>query len=284
MLNSRWSWLREDRPFWSLNGSELQITTQRGALNGTDYNDVRNMLLQDAPASGDFRFFTKLDFSPDSSLHNAGLVYYVDDDNYIRVSRGRHDAVNGVWMETEVNGWPQIAFVHDISANPIYLRLSRVSGDVFRSMYSINGTDWTMIYERILGFPAMPAKVGLQAANGQGNVTTLRIPARFDYFRIILGDAARPPSPRAVTPELLGSYPSPARAGGDLTVNFTLPGADGSLRLTDVLGRVLWNGTARPAGTEAMTAVIPLHSVPAGTYMLLLEANGRLAQQTVVVY
>ena len=282
-LDARWSWVREDRPFWSLDGSQLQIISQAGALNGTDYNDVKNILLQDAPVSGDFRFITKLDFSPDSSLHNAGLIYRLSDDNYIRVSRGVFNTMNGVWLETEVNGVTQLDFAPGVVANPLYLSLSRVSDSTFRCMYSLDGNTWTMIHERNLSFPSGQARIGLQAANGQGIVTTKRIPARFDFIRVILGESrdARPAA--AIPPSIHGMFPNPVSVGGTSTVRFTLPGQSGVLRLTDVMGRIVWRFdiTDREAGEQQTR--LPLHRIAPGVYTLSLESDYGTAGKTMIV-
>lgn len=283
VLDSRWSWVREDRPYWSLDASKLQIMTQTGALNGTDYNDVKNILLQPAPNVPDFNFRTKIEFSPDSSLHNAGLIYRLDDDNYIRVSRGVHENINGVWMEIEQLGRTEISFVADITSSTVQLSLSRNGGTMYRAMVSPNDTDWTIIAERNTAFPSGGSpKIGLQAANGQGNVTTSRIPARFDWFHVNLTGVDDGRGLQVPSPEVHDVYPAPARAGDDMTVTYTLPGAAGSIRLSDMLGRVVWRGTLDP-GEGIRHTRVPTAGVTPGTYMVTVESGTRLAQRSVVI-
>lgn len=282
-----WSWLREDRSGWLLTGAELQITTQQGALNGMNYNDVKNILLQSAPA-GVFRCETKVTFSPDSSFHNAGLIYYIDDDNYVRISRGVYQQtngplINGVWMEWEINGLTDFSFLDSVTVNPIYLRLSRNPGSLFRSMVSVDGVHWRIVHQETVLYSTENARIGIQAANGQGIlVTTLRIPAIFDYFRVSatsVEDAA--PSAAAVL-AIDAVAPQPARAGSAISVSYSSAAAGVRCTLTDMLGRAAWSADAdRFAGTHTIS--IATAGLAPGIYTLHLSGGGQQASRRVAL-
>lgn len=219
-LGSQWSWVREDRNGWSLTGTELEIRTQFGALNGLPAdipatNSVKNLLLQSAP-QGTFRMETKLAFNPDTNFQNAGLLYYLDDDNYVRVSRGVYGVFNGVWMEWEVAGKTLMRIIDPVKFATLYLRLSRTNGTAFSGTYSLDGINWQLIStEQIVFGGGLPQpRIGLQAANGVGvTVPDYSIPARFDYFRFALTGVELerlPPSSFRVS----GVYPNPLPASG----------------------------------------------------------------------
>jgi len=287
IMKAGWTWVREDRAHWQFTGTDLQITTQPGALNGMQYNDVKNILLQPAPTQT-FRFETKLTFTPDSSYHNAGLIYYIDDDNYIRVSRGIYRQsngpdINGVWMEWEISGIPDMVWVDNITMNPIHLRLSRTNGTYFFASYGPDGTIWRKINDATILYQGGSAKVGLQAANGQGVLaTTSRIPARFDYFHILLTSQDAPAA--AVTaPAIQRLYPQPLTSGTPATLRYDLPDpADVTIRMTDILGRTVWSQTFHETnGSHELT--IPSGSILAGTYWLHLTAGQGITTRKLVI-
>ncbi|MDH7516322.1 MAG: DUF1349 domain-containing protein [Bacteroidota bacterium] len=284
VLKSGWSWLREDRPYWQLTGTAMRITTQPGALNGPDYNDVRNILLQDAP-SGDFRMDTRLIFTPDSIFHNAGLIYRLDDDNYVRVSRGRWDSVNGLWLEWEYHAVTDFIFVTNDQPDTVILRMSCVGGKTFRASYTRDGNTWVRIGETTVPFDSGKAQIGIQAANGRGVLaTTARIPATFDYFRLIIGEADRTPVAPAETPTIESVYPNPVHAGGEFSLVCTFPRTGTVvIRLTDALGReikrdVSFENAGRGEKTLSLSGVAP------GVYFISLHEGMRGMRRTLVVH
>jgi hypothetical protein len=289
IMKTGWTWVREDRAHWQFTGTDLQITTQPGALNGMQYNDVKNILLQPAPTVT-FRFETKLEFTPDSSYHNAGLIYYIDDDNYVRVSRGIYKQnnapdINGVWMEWEINGIPDLVWVDNITMNPIHLRLSRTNGTYFFASYGPDGTIWRKINDATILYQSGSAKVGLQAANGQGVLaTSSRIPARFDYFHILNTSREAVPEAAASAPEILRLYPQPLSSDNSATLQYFLPvTADLTVRVSDMLGRVVWSQYSREAGgTHELQ--IPAATLRAGTYWLHMTAGqGNTTRKMVII-
>ena len=289
IMKSGWTWTREDLSHWQFTGTQLQITTQPGALNGMQYNDVKNILLQPAPTQT-FRFETKLTFHPDSSYHNAGLIYYFDDDNYVRVSRGIYHPnaganINGVWMEWEINGIPDMVFVDSISMDPIHLRLSRTNGTYFFASYGPDGTIWRKISDATILYTGSNARVGLQAANGQGVLaTTSRIPARFDYFHVLVTSTEEVPQAGAASPAIVRMYPQPLPMGSVATIQYTLPHAsDVSVHLTDLLGRTVWMSTfSELDGLRELH--LPAGVANSGTYLLhLVTANGHASQKLVII-
>jgi len=165
-LNPGWSWLREETSRWRLMQGSLIIYTQPGALNGVLFNNVRNLLVQPYSRTTDITIETRLTFDPLYVFRNAGLLYYIDDDNYIRVSRGIYDGHDDVWMEWEVAGVTQFIYAGAMRPLSCYLRLDIMSGGRFRARRSLDNITWTSFADRTIAFPAQPVFAGLQATNG----------------------------------------------------------------------------------------------------------------------
>jgi len=268
VLKSGWTWTREDRPSWQLTGSEMQITTQLGALNGSFYNNVKNLLLQDAPSTR-FRLETKVTFSPELKFHNAGLLYYIDDDNYIRVSRGINDSTSGIWMEYEVNANTMFIPLDGVTDTVVYLRLSRAdNGVTFHASYSVDGAQWNFFAEKDIVFPSGLSKVGLQAANGDGTLaTTNRIPARFDYFSVDVVTGIERTSPVSSSMHIDEFYPNPTF--GD-EVSMVVSDAAGRLEISviDLLGRICVHRTVEHTVERRSRIQLPIHDLTAGLYLV----------------
>ncbi len=289
-LGAQWSWVRENPNAWSLTGTELEIRTEFGALNGLPAdipatNSVKNLLLQASP-QGTFRMETKLAFNPDSSYQNAGLLYYLDDDNYIRVSRGVYGTFNGVWMEWEVAGKTLMRIIDPVRVSTIWLRLSRTNGTAFSGTYSTDGVVWQLIgTEQIVFGGGLPQpRIGLQAANGVGVIVPdYSIPARFDYFRFALTgveEERSDPSAFRVT----GFYPNPLHASGEPAHILFETRAQAPVHFTifDAMGRT-FRSEQRVFSPGRHDVPIPVTGLRRGMYFIRVEAGKEMVHQSFLV-
>ena len=274
VLDSQWSWAREDISHWTLGSGRLTIRTQRGALNGERFNNVYNILLRDDP-DGMFWFETKLDFQPGQSHHNAGLVYYLDDDNYIRVSRGVHDTTNGLWMEWEIAAETHFHFVNHLLESPVWLRLSRSGGTRFFASFSHNGSEYYEIGTQIIDFPERESFIGLQAANGDGIWSAREeIPAHFEYFKVTKTTAVEAQAVRPPQLAIQDSWPNPLHAGSPGHVSFRLDAsATVELFIVDILGRVVQTVISARRNAGYHSVVFQSDGMRAGQYFLHLRAG-----------
>ncbi|GEM_PF-1178831 len=295
-LESGWEWVRENPPHWTVSAGELRIQTERGALNGTMFNNVSNMLLQPLNYQDDFMMDTELRFEPEWLFQNAGLVYYIDDDNYIRVSRGIHDARNSIWLEWETGGEPHFKYLG--TPLPIYepdlvyrLRLIRRDGNVFTAAYrlQVNGGEWSgwdAVASDTIDFPTGQVRIGLQAANGDGLYTTVDPEqARFNWFHFSTETAVHPVVRTPAGFSISDIHPLPARAGAPVTVVLSLERrAALSLRMTDLLGREVSpvrNLGAMSPGTQHVT--LSTGSLPPGVYLLQIAGSGTRTTRRIVL-
>lgn len=284
ILDPEWSWTREDVSHWSLGGGRLTIRTQHGALNGERFNNVYNILLRDSPDET-FWYETKLDFLPGQSHHNAGLIYYIDDDNYIRVSRGVHGTTNGLWMEWEIASETHFHFVNHLPESPVWLRLSRSGGTRFLASFSHNGSEYYKIGTEVIEFPGQEALIGLQAANGDGLWSTHeKVYAHFEYFKVTqtTGIAEQSVQPSQIA--IRNTWPNPLNAGSPGHISFTLASpADVELFIVDVLGRVVGTVVSARLSPGEHIAVFQSAELRAGQYFLHLSADRQSSVKTISI-
>ncbi|MBN1448002.1 MAG: hypothetical protein JXA28_08720 [Bacteroidetes bacterium] len=295
-LETGWSWMREQPARWDLGNGQLKIFTERGALNGLLFNNVRNMLLQPLSIQGDFMMDTELRFTPEWAYRNAGLLYYIDDDNYIRVSRGIHEGRNTIWMEWEIDGVTTFEYLEaplplEKDDLAFRLRLIRRSGNVFTAAYQVrwdqgDWTGWDGVGTATIDFPSAAVRVGLQAANGDGIYTTaLPAEAEFNWFHISTTTAVLP---SAIPPEafrISAIHPSPATPGQEITVQLVVDRrTEIRCRMTDLLGRDVSPARdpgALPSGTHRL--VLPTGSLVPGVYFLHFTGNGTRSTRRILL-
>lgn len=89
-LSEGWSWLREDAAGWKLEGGALRIKTQPGTLFYKS-NNAKNVLLRKPPAAGTeaapVAFEATVESAPAKDAEQVGLLFYVDEDNYVKLVR-----------------------------------------------------------------------------------------------------------------------------------------------------------------------------------------------------
>ena len=185
-LDPSWTWVRGPDPAATETGGVLRWPTQAADLVGPG-NDA-SVLLRDAP-SGAYTVETKLaiDLGVDEvrNFQQAGLVAYLDDDHFLRLS---HVAI---WNTRQTEFGKEMPFADGTSyggmaigtpAPVTWLRLSHridpANGEhEFRAASSRDGRHWT--WGGVWTLPAgTTPRIGLISHGGAGAV------AEFDYFRI----------------------------------------------------------------------------------------------------
>jgi regulation of enolase protein 1 (concanavalin A-like superfamily) len=191
-LDPIWSWVREDKDNWSLQTTRgsMQITATNGDLWFAN-NNQSNLLLRPSPF-GDFKIVTSLDFLPGVNYQSAGLIAYVDDDNYIKVDRAYNTSLgNNVLrlVKEAAGGGTQTVLAETTtgtsSTSPVYLMLAK-SGTTYHGYYSTTGVagPWTTIASAgyTASFSSTPL-VGLHTQCSSGATSSL-ISAKFASFSV----------------------------------------------------------------------------------------------------
>ncbi|WDZ83051.1 family 43 glycosylhydrolase [Micromonospora cathayae] len=185
-LDAGWEWVRAD-PAATVRDGALHWPVQSADLTGT--GNTAGVLLRDAP-TGNYVVETKvtLDLGEETvrNYQQAGLVAYVDDDRFARLSQV------AIWNTRQVEYGYELPFagqpvyggnIVGTPATTTWLRLAHrvdpATGEhEFRAGSSRDGRTWT--WGGVWTFPAdTTPRIGLVAHGGAEPAVT----ARFDYLR-----------------------------------------------------------------------------------------------------
>lgn len=183
VLGSEWYWIREDPAKWSLtaNPGYLRIITQRKDI--WQHHNSAPIVLRPA-GFPQYEIRTFVSITPTANYHQAGLVMYGDDNNYVRLTYGwiNHPTFEfgaesgGVFRSKQIT-----APVH---YNNIHLRIVKI-GASYLAFYSSDGAEWVYIGTHY-NVPISPSAAGLTAFNAEYE-TGVEIPADFDTFQLLSG-------------------------------------------------------------------------------------------------
>jgi regulation of enolase protein 1 (concanavalin A-like superfamily) len=85
-----WTWVREDKAAWKLEAGALKIKAQPGTLFYKT-NNAKNVLLRKSPVAGTeaerIVFEATVASAPSKDAEQVGILFYIDDDNYVKVVR-----------------------------------------------------------------------------------------------------------------------------------------------------------------------------------------------------
>jgi regulation of enolase protein 1 (concanavalin A-like superfamily) len=183
-----WLWVREDAYKHSLTGTSLNITAQQGTLEGA-VNTTKNIMLARAPQY-DFYSETKLDFSPEEVGQEAGLILYMDDDDYVYISRKYTASGLMITAVSENGGIAAGNTFKDEYGATVYFKIEKCGND-YLLYASSDGQTWGTALHTCTNTMAGPdgvnsgLKMGLFAQNGN-NPSVPEITASFDYFHMKL--------------------------------------------------------------------------------------------------
>jgi beta-xylosidase len=141
---------------------------------------------------GDFEIQTRLLFTPIELFHEAGLIVYRDDDNYLLLVRSYPCSQpssppcvgNGIYFyHVEHDSNIDRIFTMTTSApGEAYLRIVRHGRD-YTGYVSSDGASWIALGTHTVTSGLLLSKIGLIADNGHTYAT--EIPADFDFFTLI---------------------------------------------------------------------------------------------------
>ena len=188
---SRWSVVRRDDQFLSVEGGSLNLNAQPGEDIHGGTTGQRNIVLQDLPDSGPWTATARVTWNPTVNFQNAGLVIYTDDANWIKSGMVW---ANGRAFEAfkELNNTPSglgSATVDASFPSTFYVRFTS-DGTTVRAQRSADGQTWTNTGNATNLSGLTNPKVGMYATASTAGGTQANT-ARFDYFTL---DAPQDPS------------------------------------------------------------------------------------------
>jgi cytochrome c len=188
----RWSVVRRDDQFLSVEGGTLNLNAQPGEdIHGGNSDAQRNIVLQDLPDSGPWTATARVTWNPTVNFQNAGLLIYTDDNNWIKTGmvwngtrtfeafKELNDTPTGLGSAAAGAGFPTTFYVRFTS-----------DGTTVRAQRSADGETWTNTGNATNLNGLTNPKIGMYATASTAAGTQANI-ARFDYFTL---DAPQEPS------------------------------------------------------------------------------------------
>ncbi|MHC4538349.1 MAG: ankyrin repeat domain-containing protein [Planctomycetota bacterium] len=184
-LSLDWEILHADPSHFSLTNKPgyLTITTQQGTFRNSN-KKYKNLFLIDCPAPGkDVQITTHLSsFKPVAAFNKAGLVFYNDDDSFLRWNYTRQRSGCRFNVARETKGKPiGRGFNAPAEVENLWLRVTK-RANRYTVSTSLDGERFRDHGEFAWG-DGSPKRVGLFAENGPGSKAP-EIDAPFDFFEV----------------------------------------------------------------------------------------------------
>ena len=184
-LDKGWSWIREDPKAWRIDKGGLVLRTLPGYLHAKS-NDSRNILLRELPKSDrPLIVEVHVEGEPKVQFEHAGVVWYVDDDNYVSLFQEVLGGKIELQMVTEREAKPSFAVAkHD--AKGVWLRLVIDKG-IITTQYKPAEKEARKAVGKA-NFTSPTARVGIMAGGAPKDAERY---VRFHSFRILEVEAAK---------------------------------------------------------------------------------------------
>ena len=166
-----------DHVSFTRNPGCLTITTQRGTIHGDEENDevsrgikAKNLFLIPLPPANEAQTSVTLhvrQFEPEASYQQVGLIFYNDDDNYLKWSleRNTESSQLNLVLVRETNEQPQPGLIVEAAPDgPFVLRVVK-QGNEYECAFSADGEEFEVAGKLPWG-EGSPQYVGLLAKNG----------------------------------------------------------------------------------------------------------------------
>jgi len=179
-LGPEWTWVDPlDGSLYSLsaNPGYLRIQALTGNCDLATFNTNAPRLLRSL--TGDFDIRTKLSIEPVHTYQSAGLVMWIDGENFVWIGRSVGDVVGTNYVRNGSNSGlnpPGDPY----SKTTVHLRMTR-RGTRFATYYSESGTSWTMTGSNDYPLIGETVTAGVYLIN---NWQDNPIQADFDFFQI----------------------------------------------------------------------------------------------------
>lgn len=179
-LTAGWLWVREEPAAWRIDDSGLVLRVQPGYLHA-ESNNAKNILLREIHSAHDATVVAEVDVesAPQIQYEHAGLIWYVDDDNYIALFVESMGGKAKLQMVVEKAGKGQFA-VATGDTKAVRLRFKIAGDEITGQVRETGGAEW-----RVVGKMKLPstekARIGIMSGGAPKNGERT---ARFSGFRI----------------------------------------------------------------------------------------------------
>lgn len=137
-LQPAWKWVRPDASEWRIQDGQLHVRSQFGRIWGG--NDAKNVLLVPPPQADNVEARVSVAHAPQEKWEQAGLLWYVDDDNFVKFISEHIDGQMYAVICREQGGRGQVLGKVEAPAANMQLRLT-VQGNQVTGKWRVKGTD-----------------------------------------------------------------------------------------------------------------------------------------------
>jgi len=177
-LQDGWQWVREDPTEWRICDSRLEVRSQPGRIWGG--NDAKNVLLRGTLKPQNMAASVSVAHQPGEKWEQAGLLWYADDDNFVKLISEHIDGKMYVVTAREREGKGAVVGKIEVPSANLQLRL-QVQADRVTGQWRLKPDD-TWSDAGTCEFEAQgESRFGLFTQNGPPNETRW---VRFDDFAV----------------------------------------------------------------------------------------------------
>lgn len=145
-LDENWGWIHEEPTAWKITERALHLRTLPGTL-WADANNAHNFLLRPIELSVGLAIQVNVKNAPQTMGEQAGLIWYHDDDNYIKLVKESLEDVEWIVLAREEGGQPELIHKARISSEAAELRFVLLEGQVQGQFRASPDDDWQTVAE-----------------------------------------------------------------------------------------------------------------------------------------
>ncbi len=174
-----WSWREEVQATQRPTAHGLQIRSMPGNIWGGT-RDLKTWLLRPLPSSETIRTEVTVSASPKLEYEQAGLLWHVDDGNYVKCMQEWLQGKLVVNFVREEKETPQIVATVPIESNTVHLRLTKTGGRIVAEYRTADTGPWQTVGS-CSPLASAPTHVGIGTMQGESQSDRW---ATFSQFRI----------------------------------------------------------------------------------------------------
>jgi len=168
-LDPDWIWVHEQSDAWNVADGVLSMQTLPGTLWG-DANDAYNFLLRSLKElPNELISRVAVTSNPRLMGEQAGLIWYLDDDNYIKLVKESLDGKQWIVLAREQDGQPEMINKTQLSVESAELQFVLLDGIVHGQFRASSKDGWRTVGECTL-LEAVTPQIGLFTHGGPSEI------------------------------------------------------------------------------------------------------------------
>ncbi len=177
-LDADLQWLREDKTEWRIEDSKLHVRSQFGRIWGG--NDAKNLLLFKVLPTQEMAARVTVAHEPKEKWEQAGILWYVDDDNFVKLISEQIDGKMYIVVAREIAGRGKVISKIEVPTANLELRL-KVESDGVTGQWRLKDEDRWSDCDKCTFEAKGKRRFGLFTQNGAKDVVRW---VRFDRLMI----------------------------------------------------------------------------------------------------